>query len=86
MIYGVGSCVCMRDGAKEVRGLFMSVLDEQPCTRRRVVIGNENFYLLVGADFVMATIPHENRPDNMPLREIVEKLCEVITEMMGGEK
>ena len=67
-------------------GEEMSEIEEQTCVRRRVEIGGENFYVIVGKDFVQATIPHENRPDNMQLREVVEVLCGAITEMMGGEK
>jgi len=55
------------------------------CVRKRIVIGGENFYLVVGQDFVTATVPYENRPENQKLREIVDELCKHITEALGGE-
>lgn len=52
------------------------------CKRRRVEIGGQNFYLMVGKTFVDVTVPHENRPESLPLREIVETLCREITNIM----
>lgn len=52
------------------------------CIRRRVEIGGQNFYLMVGKRFVDCTVPHENRPESLELREIVETLCREITEIM----
>lgn len=53
--------------------------------RRKVVINGENFYLTVGENFIEATVPYENRPDNQELRQIVETLCQTATVLMGGE-
>lgn len=64
----------------------MSAIEEQPCVRRRVEIAGENFYVIVGHDFVQATIPHENRPDNLQLREVVEVLCGAISDIMQMPK
>jgi|WetSurMetagenome_2_1015567.scaffolds.fasta_scaffold432201_3 hypothetical protein len=60
-------------------------MNDQPenCTRKRITINGENYYLVVGRNFVMATIPAENRPDRLNERQIVETLCSEITEIMG---
>ena len=63
----------------------MSNIDAQDCVRKRVEIGGENFDLFLGKNFVQATTPYENRPENLELRRIVTTLCEAITLMMGGE-
>ena len=47
----------------------------EPCKRRRVENGGQNFYLVVGNTFIDATIPHENRPENIELRRIIDTLC-----------
>jgi len=52
------------------------------CTRRRVEISGENYYILVGNDFVMGTVPRENDPIMSETRKIVELICEEITEIM----
>ena len=52
------------------------------CTRRRVEISGENYYLIVGDDSVMCTIPRENDPFMSETRKIVELLCEEITELL----
>jgi len=52
------------------------------CKRRVIQIGGENYYLVVGEDFVLATVPRENSPDQSREREVVETLCGVITEIL----
>ena len=52
------------------------------CTRIKAEIGGENYYIMVGDKFVMATVPHENRPDQQKMRGIVDQICETITEGM----
>jgi hypothetical protein len=50
--------------------------------RKRIVIDGKNFYLTVGTTFVDCTVPYENRPENLKLRQIVDSLCEQISEVM----
>ena len=52
------------------------------CTRKRVEIGEENYYLVVGDDWVICTVPRENDPYMSDTRKIVELLCEEITEVL----
>lgn len=58
--------------------------DVKPCTRHKVVIDGENFYLVVGENFCHATTPYENRPENEKTRRVVDTLCEEITRAQGG--
>ncbi len=60
-------------------------MTEEPCKRKRITINNENFYLVVGKTFVDCTVPHENRPENLELRNVVDTLCGEISKMMGKE-
>ena len=55
---------------------------EQICTRKRAIINGENYYLVVGDDFVEATVPRENDPAMSEARVIVESLCSAITRVM----
>ena len=55
-----------------------------PCKRIKTVIDGENFYLIVGSNFVHATTPYENRPENHKLRVIVDSLCTEISRAQGG--
>lgn len=50
--------------------------------RRVVQIEDENYYLVVTQNSVTATVPYENRPGNVRLRVIVDKLCEEISKTM----
>jgi hypothetical protein len=59
--------------------------DVEICKRVKAEIDGENFYITVGADFVHATVPYENRPDNAKLRRIVDSICHSITKAQGGE-
>lgn len=56
--------------------------------RRRIEIGGENYYIIVtngeSGPHVCATCPRENAPERMETRQVVERLCETITEMMRG--
>ena len=64
----------------------MTKTDEaENCIRKRITINDENYYLVVGTDFVMATVPYENRPERMNERRVVETLCDEITTALGGE-
>ena len=56
----------------------------EKCKRKRVEIGGENFYLVVGETFIEATVPAENRPDQKELREIVDTLCIEASKLMKG--
>ena len=44
------------------------------CTKRTVVINNENYYLVVGDKFVHVTVPRENDPFMSETRQIAETL------------
>lgn len=57
----------------------------EKCKRKRVEIGGENFYLVVGENFITATVPAENRPDQKGLRNIVDTLCAEASKLMKGE-
>jgi len=52
------------------------------CTRRIKNIDGENYYLIVGDEFVMATVPRENDPEMSKTRMIVETLCSDVTKLM----
>jgi hypothetical protein len=51
--------------------------------RRRVNIFDENYYIVVTPTSVECTVPHENRPDQIQTRMVVDKICEEITKTMG---
>ena len=61
-------------------------IEAEQCRRRRVEIGGHNFYLIVGKTFIDATIPHENRPENMELRQIIDTLCLEVSALMAEEE
>ena len=50
--------------------------------RRRVEIFGENYYLTVGKTFVSPTVPRENDPVMSREREVVETICQHITELL----
>ncbi len=52
------------------------------CIRKAVKIFNENYYLTVGRDFVTPTVPRENDPAMSREREVVETLCQVISDTL----
>jgi len=54
----------------------------ETCKRKRINIGGENFYLVVGRRFIDATVPHENRPENQDLRETMDAVCSEATELL----
>ena len=56
--------------------------DGERCKRKRISIGGENFYLVVGKRFIDATVPHENRPENQDLRETMDAVCSEATELL----
>ena len=58
--------------------------DVKPCKRHKITIDGENFYLIVGDNWVRVTTPYENRPENHKLRVIVDTLCAAITAAQGG--
>ena len=57
--------------------------EEERCIRKRISINGENYYLVVGTTFVLATLPFENRPERLKERQIVETLCSEITELLS---
>jgi hypothetical protein len=64
----------------------MSQTTAEDCTRKKVVINGENFYLIVGKEFIMCTIPRENDPNQSEVRSIVEQVCNAVSEVMSGGK
>ena len=52
------------------------------CIRKKVIIDNQNIYVVVGKNFVHATVPFENRVENLQLRTTVDALCEAISEAL----
>ena len=54
----------------------------EDCVRKRVVIDGENFYLVVGKTFVDVTVAHENRPENLKKRLMLQTLCDEITTVL----
>ena len=56
------------------------------CTRTMVTMEGEHWYLTIGDDFVIATIPRENDPAMAKTREIVETLCNEISTIMQQRK
>jgi hypothetical protein len=54
----------------------------ESCKRKRINIGGENFYLVVGKRFIDATVPHENRPENQDLRKTMDAVCAEATELL----
>lgn len=60
--------------------------EEERCIRKRITINDENYYLVVGDTFVMATVPYENRPERMKERQVVESLCTEITSLLEEKR
>ena len=54
----------------------------EDCTRVRVEIDKENYYITVGDDFVVPTVPRENHPAMFGTRRIIETLCKEISRVM----
>lgn len=54
----------------------------EDCTRVRVEIDGENYYITVGDDFIVPTVPRENHPTMFGTRRIVETLCKEISRIM----
>jgi len=52
------------------------------CIRKAVKIFDENYYLTIGRVFVTATVPRENDPAMSKEREVVETLCQVISDVL----
>lgn len=54
-------------------------MKQERCIRKRIKIDNENYYLIVGKDFIHATCPRENAPENVKVRAILDQVCEAIS-------
>jgi len=52
------------------------------CTRKRVVIDGEHYYIILGMDWVQVTVPRENDQAMDHTRTVAETLCREITELM----
>lgn len=57
-------------------------MPDEIAIRKKFELDGENFYITVGKTFTHATVPYENRPDKMKLRETVDLLCEKISEAL----
>ena len=55
-------------------------------TRTAVKTDDGNFYLVIGDDFVIGTVPRENDPLMWKTRNIVETICTEITRVMKMRK
>lgn len=55
---------------------------EDSGTRIKKVIRGENFYFYISSGFVCCTVPRENDPRMTEIREIVETVCDTITEAL----
>ena len=58
------------------------VMAGQDCIRHRVEIEGENYYITLGDDFVEATVPRENSPEQRRERQVASTMCRKITAMM----
>lgn len=61
------------------------IIPSEDCVRRRIVIDGENYYLLIGKDFLDVTVARENSPDQSKVRNIVKQICDAVTEVRGGK-
>jgi len=66
------------------RQLQMSEIESTSGIRKCVQINGENYYLFISPHGVSATVPHENWPERMQERLIVETICGVIDEVLSG--
>jgi hypothetical protein len=53
----------------------------EDCIRRKITIEGENYYLMIGKTFLQATVPRENAPQQSQIRNIVEQICDTVTEV-----
>lgn len=54
------------------------------CRRVRVKLNGENYYLTLGDDFILVTVPDENKFDRANERMLLESLCSGTTRALGG--
>jgi hypothetical protein len=71
---------------KNIRTSIMKKNKPEDCTRTTVKTDDGNFYLVVGDDFVIGTVPRENDPLMSKTRNIVETICAEITRVMKIRK
>ncbi len=67
----------------------MKTQNEDDCIRMKMKVGKENYYVIVGHDFLHVTCPRENSPQMKQERIVMEKLCELVNEIrpkLGGKK
>ena len=57
-------------------------MNGETCLRKKIQVDGLNYYLIVGDDFVSATIPYENRPDHNEQRKLVDMICMEISTLM----
>lgn len=70
------------ENEKALKRKIMPENNVEDCTKKTVIIEGENYYLLVGDDFAMVTVPRENDPMMSTTRMIAETICSEITELM----
>jgi hypothetical protein len=60
-------------------------MSEEDCKRHRVELRNgDNFYFMMGENFIQCCPPNENRPENLKTRMLLDDFCDAITKVMGG--
>lgn len=67
----------------------MSEIEGTKCIRKRLVFDDEHYYLIVGEKFLEIVTPHENRPENMKNRLLLNELCKTATKLLkelNGDK
>lgn len=56
------------------------------CIRKKVVIADENWYLIVGKTFVLPTCPRENDPAMTTTRSLIDFICEQISKILENKE
>lgn len=57
----------------------------EECKRHVIKLRNgDNFYFMLGKDFIQCCPPFENRPENLETRMLLDDFCEAVTKAMGG--
>ena len=57
----------------------------EKCTRKRLEILGNNYYVVVGKTFAQVTVPFENDPKRKNERIVAEGICDGISEILREE-
>lgn len=60
----------------------MSNQDVEDCKRIRLTVKGQNCYMIVGKNFIDVTVPYENRPESMELRQIISEICDAASTLL----